>query len=285
MALQRDAEHQVHARIARVAQVVHAVYFDNINVLRVEPVARPRRLEPEPIAAVLEAVIAVIGFANAKAMFTSEVGLVTVRGNAAAACAFFLLFGLGLLGMLFLRIFLFRLVLKAAFSLLKRDGFDGVSTQQIARKAGVSTATLYRWWENKEAILLDAYLETTRDILPQGDGGSPLGRLRMYSIRVASFLKGPNGLVFQRLLMTIQDNPALRKAFYKKIFLPREAEGCAVVREAIEAGELPGSVDPNLLINLLTGPQIFSALLGQNLGRKSAERIFDFVLKATSHID
>jgi AcrR family transcriptional regulator len=178
-----------------------------------------------------------------------------------------------------------RAILKAAFSLLKRDGFDGVSTQQIARKAGVSTATLYRWWENKEAVLLDAYMETTRDILPQGDGGSPLRRLRRYTIRVAAFLKGPNGLVFQRLLMTLQDNPALRKAFYKNVFLPQEAEGCAVVRKAIEAGELPSSVDPHLLINLLAGPQVFSALLGRNLNRKSAERIFDFILHAASYVD
>jgi hypothetical protein len=96
-------------------------------------------------------------------------------------------------------------------------------------------------------------------------------------------LKGENGLVFQRLLMAIQDDADLREAFYKNVFLPRHAEGCAVVREAIKAGELPDSVDPHLVISLLIGTQIFPALLGQNLSEKSAERIFDFVLKAASH--
>jgi AcrR family transcriptional regulator len=37
-----------------------------------------------------------------------------------------------------------KAILKAAFHLLKRESFDGVSTQQIAIEAGVSTATLYR---------------------------------------------------------------------------------------------------------------------------------------------
>src|ERR1700728_3581408 len=109
MALQRDTEHEVHTRIARIAEIVHAAYFDHINLLRVQPVARPDRGESEPVAAVLEAVITIIAFADPKAMFAPEIGLEAVGGNAASTGVFLLLFGLGLLGMLFLCILLFRL--------------------------------------------------------------------------------------------------------------------------------------------------------------------------------
>lgn len=174
-----------------------------------------------------------------------------------------------------------KAILKAAFRLLKERGFDDVANQQIAKEAGVSTATLYRWWRNKQEILLDAYLETTRELLPYGKRGSPLARLRNYTIRIAEFLKSENGRVFLRLMLAIQDNSALRKAFYENVFLPRRAEGRKVVQEAITAGELPAIVDPDLIINLLIGPQILPALLGQAPNAKSAEAIFDFVLKAT----
>jgi AcrR family transcriptional regulator len=173
-----------------------------------------------------------------------------------------------------------KAILKAAFDLLKQEGFDGVSTQQIAVEAGVSTATLYRWWDNKQAILLDAYLETTRKILPHGKHGSPLARLRKYTLRIAEFLKSENGRVFLRLLLAIQDDPALRKGFYEHVFLPRRAEGCAIVEDAIAAGELPDRVDPDFLINQLIGPQVLRALLGQGLGAKYAQRIFDSVITA-----
>lgn len=174
-----------------------------------------------------------------------------------------------------------KAILKAAFRLLKKQGFEGVSSQQIARDAGVSTATLYRWWKNKQAIVLDAYLETTRELLPFGEGGSPLNRLRDYTVRMAAFLKSEDGRVFLRLMLGIQDNPTLRKAFYQKVFLPRRAEGCKVVEEAIAAGELPKTVDPDFLINVLLGPQILPALLGQHVSQDSAKSIFDFVLRAT----
>lgn len=178
-----------------------------------------------------------------------------------------------------------KAILKAAFRLLKKHGFEDISSQQIANEAGVSTATLYRWWKNKQAILLDAYLETTRELLPYGKGGSPLKRLRNYTIRMAEFLKSEDGRVFLRLMLAIQDSPALRKAFYENVFLPRRAEGCKVVREAITAGELPATVDPDLLINLLLGPQILPALLGRNLKAGSVEKIFDFIVKAAARTE
>ena len=172
-----------------------------------------------------------------------------------------------------------KIILKTAYRLLKEHGFEAVANHQIAKEAGVSTATLYRWWKNKQSILLDAYLETTRELLPYGKHGSPLARLRNYTVRIAEFLKSEDGRVFLRLLLAIQDSPVLRKAFYEDVFLPRRAEGCRVVREAIAAGELPDTVDPDLIINLLIGPQILPALLGQDLSAKSAKKIFDLVIK------
>ncbi len=175
-----------------------------------------------------------------------------------------------------------KAILKAAFALLKREGFNEVSAQHIAEEAGVSTATLYRWWDCKQAILLDAYLETTRQILPYGKRGSPLARLRKYTLRIAEFLNSENGRVFLRLLMAIQENPALHKAFYEKVFVPRRAEGCGVVQEAVVAGELPAGVDPDFIISLLTGPQIVRALLQQEVNAKSAQTLFDFVVRTSS---
>jgi AcrR family transcriptional regulator len=172
-------------------------------------------------------------------------------------------------------------ILKAAFRLLKKHSFEAVTNQQIAKAAGVSSATLYRWWKNKEAVLLDAYLETTRQLLPYGTRGSPLKRLRRYTLRVAEFLRSTDGRVFLRLMIAIQDNAKLRKDFYEQVFVPRRAEGCEVIRQAVSAGELPEWIDPNLLINALIGPLILPALMGRHSEAAAAEQLFDFVMRAT----
>src|SRR5258708_39444039 len=67
-------------------------------------------------------------------------------------------------------------VLRAAYRLLKKRGIASVSAQEFARKAGVSTATLYRWWKSKEAVMLDAFLARGKAARAPPLEGSPLGR-------------------------------------------------------------------------------------------------------------
>ena len=77
-----------------------------------------------------------------------------------------------------------KAILKAAFRRLKEQGFDGVANQQIAKEAGVSTATLLELPVEKQSLLsyLASYLETTRELLPYGRCGSSLARLRNYTL-------------------------------------------------------------------------------------------------------
>jgi len=124
-------------RDLKVAQVIHAVNFDDINVLRVEPVVWPRVNEFEPVASVLEAAIpAVIGLADMKRVFPSKIGLETVFGNAATTGMLRLLsrlsllcvfpFGLGallLLGRGFFLLFCGLLWLRFLLFLFGRLGF------------------------------------------------------------------------------------------------------------------------------------------------------------------
>src|SRR5438046_9932183 len=68
-------------------------------------------------------------------------------------------------------------ILRAAYRLLKKRGIASVSAQELARQAGVSTATLYRWWKSKEAVMLDAFLARVKPALAPPLERSPLERL------------------------------------------------------------------------------------------------------------
>src|SRR5262245_51477351 len=47
-------------------------------------------------------------------------------------------------------------ILEAAADLLLARGLSAVSMDAVAERAGVSKATIYRWWHTKEALALDA---------------------------------------------------------------------------------------------------------------------------------
>ena len=67
-------------------------------------------------------------------------------------------------------------ILKATLHLLERKPLRKVSMDAIAERAGVSKATIYKWWPNKCVVALDAYLAgmTERVVMPDTGSGVSL---------------------------------------------------------------------------------------------------------------
>ena len=57
-------------------------------------------------------------------------------------------------------------VLIAAIELFSQQGFDGTSTAQIAEKAGVSQATIFKYFKTKDQLLLES-LEAMTELLQE----------------------------------------------------------------------------------------------------------------------
>src|SRR5712675_2600551 len=89
-------------------------------------------------------------------------------------------------------------ILETAYKLLRDKGFNAVGSHEIAEAAGVSSATLYRWWKSKEEILFDACFEHMRPSLAIPETGSGLTRLRRYVLRASEFLVSEDVTVMER---------------------------------------------------------------------------------------
>src|SRR5437762_13819620 len=139
-------------------------------------------------------------------------------------------------------------MLRAAYRLLKKRGIASVSAQELATQAGVSTATLYRWWKSKEAVLLDAVLARVKPELATPLEGSPLERLHQSVVRGAEWLRSKDSPVAVRLISDVQEDPVLRRLFLERFYLPRRAMNLDLVQQAIAAGELPRDTDADLQI-------------------------------------
>src|ERR1039457_4122846 len=63
-------------------------------------------------------------------------------------------------------------ILKATLHLLERQPLRKVTADAIARRAGVSKATIYKWWPHTSLVGLDAYLAGMTEQVPTPDTGS-----------------------------------------------------------------------------------------------------------------
>jgi AcrR family transcriptional regulator len=94
-----------------------------------------------------------------------------------------------------------RAILQAADNLLVERGFDGVTVEGIAARAGVGKQTIYRWWPSKTDILLEALLEDAEVGFEFPDTGDPIADVRQFLRNAGHFLTATDsGRVYRALL-------------------------------------------------------------------------------------
>ncbi len=169
-------------------------------------------------------------------------------------------------------------VLEAALDVLGDVGYDRLTMDAVASRARASKATLYRRWNGKVALVIDAILLLKHaPVTP--DTGSLRGDL------LASFC-GLGGLTDQRsvnsfssVLTAITRDPEFAAAFRRDVLGPREAATLAIFSRARARGEIGADVDLELLAPALAGITLHRLhVLGEPPDEALIERIVDQII-------
>src|SRR5580693_2726691 len=91
-------------------------------------------------------------------------------------------------------------VLHAADDLLVERGFNGLTIEGIAARAGVAKQTIYRWWPSKVDVLLDTLVDDAGRQLVVSEAGPAFEVMRRYLRVFAGFLGEPAGKVLLALI-------------------------------------------------------------------------------------
>jgi AcrR family transcriptional regulator len=154
-----------------------------------------------------------------------------------------------------------REILEAAYKWLKKKEINSIGVDEIAKEAGVGRATLYRWWDSKEAILFEACLEHLT-ISRTPATGSPLTQLRDQILRSPDWVRSQEGYIMARIITGIHGNRKLQKLYLEKFYLPRRQAQLQMVKDAIASGELKSDVNPEFVLDAIYGPVFFRWLQG-----------------------
>jgi AcrR family transcriptional regulator len=148
-----------------------------------------------------------------------------------------------------------RAILAAAAELLLARGLSAVSMDAVAERAGVSKATIYRWWPTKETLALDAlYTEWATARPSPRDTGSLRGDL-LSLLRPWAKLAGsrPYGRVIAALLTEAHSDPVFAEEYRNRVVGPRRDQARAIFSRAVERGEIPQEIKVDVALDLLFG--------------------------------
>jgi AcrR family transcriptional regulator len=172
-----------------------------------------------------------------------------------------------------------RAIIDATLDIFAESGADGLSIENVAARAGVGKATIYRRWPGKEELLLDA-LAALRSPLPVPKGES----VRDDLIAVVDALRAesvdPRRVrQFALLLGEGERYPRLLARYVEAVVEPRREVVRSVLRRGMATGELREGVHLETAVDMLTGAVLARARLRQDRSdRGYARRVVDEML-------
>jgi AcrR family transcriptional regulator len=171
-------------------------------------------------------------------------------------------------------------ILEATWKLLQTVPLRDLAIEAIARESGVGKATIYRWWPNRGAVVIDAVIDRLMPEIafPEGLSATETIGLQMQSL-VKAF-SGEYGRIIAQIVAEGQACPKTLETYRERFLYPRREAAKVVIAQGIAAGEFDPNLDPELAIDILYGAIYFRLLAGHlPLDRQFAEALPQWAIK------
>lgn len=169
-------------------------------------------------------------------------------------------------------------IIEATIDVLVSDGYDRLTMDHVAARAGVGKATLYRRWPSKAELVIDA-MAALKPSIDAIDSGSLDGDIAAMVAASCTPSSQRTMQVMVSICSAIPRESELLTAFRTRFTEPRIARITAMLQRARERGELDDDIDIDMAASLLPSLLLQRAIItGKPAGRSYAEQVVGSVL-------
>ncbi len=177
-------------------------------------------------------------------------------------------------------------ILNAALAALTENGYDATNMDDIAARAGVGKAAIYRRWSSKAALITDVLVYWRPDLRTDDvpDAGSLAGDIEALVERAA---RNDNELITNDLVLRVAleaaHDPQLAEALGDLMLLKGTHIMSTILARAAARGEIAADRDWSLVADVLMAMSLLRALNGQTVDADFIRRVIEtLVLPALS---
>lgn len=159
-----------------------------------------------------------------------------------------------------------RAILQAALALFIDKGVEGVSIEQIAKRAGVGKPTIYRRWSGKEDLLAAAIETLVAEDVGRAapdvvEVQSPYAVVEaaIESAAVATSTHQYRALV-ARIFGSAVSHPELMARYWERYIVPRRHMATRLLERARAAGTVDPDADLDVAIDMIVGAITYRVL-------------------------
>jgi len=171
-------------------------------------------------------------------------------------------------------------ILDATVELLTSVGYDRLTMDAVAREARASKATLYRRWESKARLVVDALMRSKGmpDIHTE-DTGSLRGDLVSTFCGHTGIANSKASAVMGSVITAVTTDPEFAALFREHFIAPKSHVAEEIYRRAIARGEVSPDIDLDIIVPALAGVCLHRMyVMGQPPDDSIVERVIDHLI-------
>jgi AcrR family transcriptional regulator len=153
-------------------------------------------------------------------------------------------------------------VLASARALLEEIGFERLTIEGVAARAGVGKATIYRWWPSKGALVVEAFLTAVAPTLTFPRSKSARKDLAIQLRREARVYSGRIGQIVREMIGSGQFDRETMRLFDEGYLRPRRTAAKQALQRGIDQGEFRKDIDLDAAVDALHAPIFHRLLVG-----------------------
>jgi AcrR family transcriptional regulator len=134
-------------------------------------------------------------------------------------------------------------ILDAALTLVADTGYERMTMDAVATRAKVSKATIYRRWDSKASLVVEALRCCPFDELDLPDTGDLRADLLAGLQCFREVANGPDGGVFNGVLMAMRDDPELARLVRERMIVTKQNRTRAWLEGYVDRGLLPADAN------------------------------------------
>jgi len=170
-------------------------------------------------------------------------------------------------------------ILAATLHLLIEQGFNGLTMEAVAARAGVGKATVYRRWPSKVPLVVEALRAAGEERVAVPASGSVEADLHQLLTDLIRAVSGPDS-VLRPLVTEAWREPQLGEAFRQELVQHRRSVVRDVLEQGQRRGELRGDLDLETAVDAVVAVVYYRLLVsGAPLGTDVARCLVDQLLR------
>ncbi len=173
-----------------------------------------------------------------------------------------------------------KLILSTAYQMLLELGFKAVTVDGIALKSGVSKATIYKWWPNKAAVVLDGFFDASEMLLQIPDTGSAREDIYIQVNNLAAFFTSSKGKIVTELIAEGQFDSNIASEYQKRYFQPRRLITRQILERGIDRNQVNKDINIELVIDIIYAPIFYRLMItGDMIDKDYIDKVLEQTLR------